>query len=41
MCAVKIIGYPDYTIELKECDRGCKIMSYKIYKQGKELKIEL
>ena len=38
MTALKIIGYPNYTIELKECDEGCVIMSYK-YKQGKELKI--
>ena len=38
MSALKIIGYPNYTIELKECDEGCVIMSYK-RKNPSELKI--
>ena len=31
-----IKDYTGYTIELEDSDRGCKIMSYKIYKEGKE-----
>ena len=39
MCALKIIGYPDYTIELKDCNEGCKIMSYR-RKNPREMKIQ-
>ena len=39
MVAVDIINYPDYTIELEDSDRGCKIMSYKLNKEGYEKQI--
>ena len=34
-----IKDYTGYTIELEDSKEGCKIMSYKKYKQGKEIKI--
>tara|TARA_R110002012_G_scaffold216281_1_gene387357 strand:+ start:258 stop:761 length:504 start_codon:yes stop_codon:yes gene_type:complete len=35
-----IKDYTGYTIELEDSNKGCKIMSYKRYKEGKELKIK-
>ena len=39
MVAVDIINYTGYTMELEDSNRGCRIMSYKRYKQGREIKI--
>ena len=36
---MNIIDYTDYTIELEDSDRGCKIISYKVNKEGREIKI--
>ena len=39
MVAVDIKNYTGYTIELEDSDEGCRIMSYKKYKEGYEIKI--
>tara|TARA_R110001592_G_scaffold262144_1_gene527172 strand:+ start:934 stop:1458 length:525 start_codon:yes stop_codon:yes gene_type:complete len=41
MVAVDIKNYTGYTIELEDSKKGCRIMSYKRYKEGKELKITI